>query len=86
MCLRLTGWCQDSQWDVFKASSWGDQESPSTLLSFRVRRFQASLVAQWQRIRLPMQEMQVGFLGQEDPLEKEMATYSSIPRQELDMT
>ena len=25
-----------------------------------------------------MQEMQVGSLGQEDPLEKEMATYSSI--------
>ena len=25
-----------------------------------------------------MQEMQVRFLGQEDPLEKEMATYSSI--------
>ena len=25
-----------------------------------------------------MQEMRVGFLGQEDPLEKEMATHSSI--------
>ena len=25
-----------------------------------------------------MQEMQVQFLGQEDPLEKEMATYSSV--------
>ena len=30
------------------------------------------------RIRLPMQEMQVRSLGQEDPLEKEMATHSSI--------
>ena len=33
------------------------------------------------KIRLPMQEMQetlVQFLGQEDPLEKEMATHSSI--------
>ena len=33
------------------------------------------------RIRLPMQEMQetwVQSLGQEDPLEKEMATHSSI--------
>ena len=37
-----------------------------------------SLVAQWQSIHLPMQEMQVQSLGQEDPLEKEMATCSSI--------
>ena len=28
-------------------------------------------------ILLPMQEMRVGSLGQEDPLEKEMATHSS---------
>ena len=27
---------------------------------------------------LAMQETRVGFLGQEDPLEKEMATHSSI--------
>ena len=41
----------------------------------------ASLVAQWLRIRLPMKEMQetqVPSLGQEDPLEKGMATHSSI--------
>ena len=41
----------------------------------------ASQVAQWKRIRLPMketQELQVRLLGQEDPLEKEMATHSSI--------
>ena len=30
------------------------------------------------RIHLPMQEMQVQTLGREDPLEKEMATHSSI--------
>ena len=30
------------------------------------------------KIYLPMQEMQVQSLGQEDPLEKEMATHSSI--------
>ena len=30
------------------------------------------------RIRLPMQETWVQFLDQEDPLEKEMATHSSI--------
>ena len=28
--------------------------------------------------RLPMQEMWILFLGREDPLEKEMATHSSI--------
>ena len=38
----------------------------------------ASLVAQWQRIHLPMQETQVPSLGWEDPLEKEMATHSNI--------
>ena len=38
----------------------------------------ASLVAQWKRIGLPMQAMQVRFLGWEDPLEEEMATHSSI--------
>ena len=40
---------------------------------------QAFLVAQWfKKIRLPMQEAQVRFLGQEDPLKKEMATHFSI--------
>ena len=31
-------------------------------------------MAQWQRIHLPMHETWVQSLGQEDPLEKEMAT------------
>ena len=35
-------------------------------------------MAQWYRICLPMQETQVGSLGWEDPLEKEMATHCSI--------
>ena len=38
-------------------------------------------MAQWQRVCLPVQEMQgmwVQSLGQEDLLEKEMATHSSI--------
>ena len=30
------------------------------------------------RICLPMQETQIGSLGQEDPLEKEMATHSTL--------
>ena len=38
----------------------------------------ASLVAQMVRNPSPMQEMLVQSLGQEDPLEKEMATHSSI--------
>ena len=35
-------------------------------------------MAQWWRIHLPMEEMWVPSLGQEDPLEKEMAIHSSI--------
>ena len=38
----------------------------------------ASMVVQWLRIHLPMQETWVRSLVQEDPLEKEMATHSSI--------
>ena len=37
-----------------------------------------SLVAQWLRIHLSMQKIWVRSLGQEDPLEKEMAPPSSI--------
>ena len=35
-------------------------------------------VAVIQRIQLPMQEMWISSLGQEDPLGKEMTTHSSI--------
>ena len=48
-----------------------------------------SQVTQWERIYLPMQELQetwVQFLGQEDPLEKEMATRSSILAWEIPWT
>ena len=38
----------------------------------------ASQMSQWWRICLPMQDMQVRSLGQEDPLEEEMATLSNI--------
>ena len=38
----------------------------------------ASLVVQMVKNLPAMQETQVQFLGQEDPLEKEMAIYSSI--------
>ena len=38
----------------------------------------ASLIAQWVKNLPVMQETRVQFLGWEDPLEKEMATHSSI--------
>ena len=37
-------------------------------------------------MHLPMQEMWVQSLGQEAPLEKEMATHSSIPAWEISWT
>ena len=43
--------------------------------------YQASPVAQW-----GMQEMQVRSLGWEDPLEKEMATHTSILALEIPWT
>ena len=43
-------------------------------------------VAQWQRIQLLMQEMQVPSLSQEDPLEEGMATYSNILAWEIPWT
>ena len=42
------------------------------------------LVAQGQRICLPTQKTQVGSLGQEDPLEKEMATQYSCLDNSMD--
>ena len=42
--------------------------------------------AQLQRIHLPIPETRVHFLGQEDPLEEEMATHSSIPVWEIPCT
>ena len=38
----------------------------------------ASLVTQWQRTHLPMQETWVRSLGWKDPMEKEMSTHASI--------
>ena len=46
-------------------------------------------MTQWKRFRLPMQEMQettVPSLGQEDALEKEMATHPSILAWEIPWT
>ena len=43
-------------------------------------------MAPWERTHLPMQETQAQSLGQEDPLEKEMATHSSILAWEIPWT
>ena len=43
-------------------------------------------MAQQERIHLPTQETTVLSLGQEDPLEKEMATHSRIPARETPWT
>ena len=44
------------------------------------------VVAQWKRTCLPMQETWVRSLGWEDPLEKEMATHSSVLAWEIPWT
>ena len=43
-------------------------------------------MTQWGSIHLPMQKIRVQSLGQEDPLEKEMATHSSILAWEIPWT
>ena len=48
------------------------------LFNYMVRIFWASLVAQRLKRLPPMWETRVQSLGQEDPLEKEMVTHSSI--------
>ena len=56
------------------------------LLYTPVHEPQASLVTQWSRIYLPMQEMQVQSPGSGRPPGKEMATHSSIPAWEIPWT
>ena len=51
-----------------------------------IRHLYASLVTLWRRTCLPMQEMRVWCLGAEDPLEKEMATHSTLLAWEMPWT
>ena len=44
------------------------------------------MVAQMVKDLPAVQEIQVPFLGQEDPLEKEMGTHSSIPARRIPWT
>ena len=43
-------------------------------------------MVQWSGICLPIQEMQVQSISQENPLKKETATHSSIPVREIPWT
>ena len=61
---------QGSRWQERQASAQSKQSIPVFT--------RASLVAQTVRNLHAMQEIQVQFLGWEDPLEKGMATHSSI--------
>ena len=53
---------------------------------FPYARIKCNEVVQWLRIGLPMKETRVQSLGWEDPLEKEMATRSSILAWEISWT
>ena len=62
-------------------TSLGEKKKKQSITDLR-----AFLVAQTSRTHLPMQETWVPSLGWEDPLEKEMATYSSILAWEIPWT
>ena len=84
----VLAWEIHGQRSLVGYSPWGCKESDTTRIDlantltlinyspFPTR--VASLVAQLVKNLPTMQEIRVQFLGQEDPLEKEMATYSSI--------
>ena len=58
---------------------WNDlRELVGAYKNIRRKKNKASLIAQMVKNLLAMQETWVRSLGWEDPLEKEMATYSSI--------
>ena len=65
---------------IREAQAIGSQASvvATPALEHRLNSCGASLIAQWVKSLLAVQESWVQFLGREDPLEKEMATYSSI--------
>ena len=65
---------------ISKKECWVKKGRPKRVHFYRTLEILpgASLVVQWQRTHLPMQETQVWSLGWEDALEKEMATHSSI--------
>ena len=64
----------------------GSGRSPGEGIGYPLQYFWASLVAQLVKNPPEMQETWVRSLGQEDPLEKEMATHSSILAWEIPWT
>ena len=65
-------------WKVLWMEEPGGLQSMGSQSWTRLSNFRASLVAQTVKHLPAMRETQVRFLGWEDPLEKEMATHSSI--------
>ena len=61
------------------ANRWGNKGKRDRLYFGGLQNYLASLVAQSIKNLPAVQETTVQSLGQEDPLEKEMATHSSIP-------
>ena len=61
-----------------QSKDWGDDQIPLTLSLGYVISHGASPVAQMVKNLPPMQEACMRSLGQEDPLEKEITTHSSI--------
>ena len=61
-----------------------DEEVQISSYKINVMHIWASLMAQWYRIWLPTQEMQLQSLGREDALEEGMATHSSILENPMD--
>ena len=61
-----------------RGSISGSGRSPGEGIGYPLQDSRASLVAQLVKNLPAMQETPVQFLGQEDPLEKGQATYSSI--------
>ena len=65
------------------SSTFGLGRSPKEGIGYPLQYSWASLVAQTVNNPPAMQETWIWSLGQEDPLEKEMATHSSIPTWEI---
>ena len=65
---------EKSTWNQSK----GTRETHQGIIWGQIKECRASLVAQTVKCLPTMRETRVQYLGQEDPLEKEMATHSSI--------
>ena len=78
--ILLMKWHLDEYWGLFDCCSGPIQFILPQDLSWLPRRLSGK------RIPLPMQEIQVWSLGQEDPLEKEMAIHFSILAWEIPWT